>query len=124
MTGRPTRSGDIRHRIPGSSQLWPSLSAVLGTTAGASALALFLFSGVAEAQGRCGPRESITSVLEQKFSESRRFIASNSREVVEIWANPDTGTWTVTGTNTRGITCIFSAGQSHQFIAPEEGGDL
>jgi hypothetical protein len=79
----------------------------------------FLFSlpGVLLAQGICGPRESITSQLAEKYGEVLQSNGLNVERVMEVWANPATGTWTMTLTSTEGVMCIYGAGTAWQNMA-------
>ena len=63
----------------------------------------------------CGPRDEMISALTgEKWGE--RFIANGigQTEITEMWGNTETGTWTVTGTDANGRTCIRAAGQGFQ----------
>ena len=94
--------------------------------------ALFLLVGSflasqASAQGRnCAPHDTVVERLADSYGESRQVIAMNAdSSVLEVFASPDSGTWTITVTKAGGLTCIVAAGQHYQHVAealPETGG--
>jgi hypothetical protein len=62
----------------------------------------------------------VTGVLGDKFSEGRKAIGlvSGYKSVVELFVSVK-GTWTLTLTNTKGVTCIIGAGEAWQ-DAPQQ----
>lgn len=61
----------------------------------------------------CDTRLAIVKKLQSQFEESRQVIGSDKNGVVmELFANPNRGTWTILLTNKSGITCVVSAGQN------------
>ncbi|MBV1868438.1 MAG: hypothetical protein KUG69_11120 [Marinosulfonomonas sp.] len=61
----------------------------------------------------CGDRETLIDRLETQFSE--QLIAGglqSVQSVVEVWASPETGTFTVLVTNTQGISCVLTTGNN------------
>lgn len=75
------------------------------------------------AQGMiCGSREAVKDRLTNYFSETRvGFGMGSGGNVVEIWANLDTGSWTVTITTPNGMTCLIRSGQSFELLDPLNG---
>ena len=71
----------------------------------------------------CGLRDSVIQGLESKYSEQLTVGGlQNLREtqaVMEIWASPDTGTFTVLLTSANGISCIVAAGTDFFEVAPK-----
>ena len=79
----------------------------------AAALAVSLGVSAAHAQNiQCFPYEAIEERLVQNFGEQPqgRGIESRNGFMLTIWANPDTGTFTVTVTRPDDLTCIVSHG--------------
>lgn len=68
----------------------------------------------------CAPRETVLHHLSERFGEARQSIglASGDR-VVEMFASPETGTWTLTMTLPTGLTCIIGAGESFERVDEE-----
>lgn len=89
------------------------------------ALAVLASTG-ASAQGQmvCGKRDTIISQLEQKYGETRRSMGvQQGRGVVEIFASVETGSWTITVTDTRGTMCLMAAGEAFQAEQVAEAAD-
>lgn len=82
-------------------------------------MAMLLTAQMAPAQGRsCGPREAVIERLAAGYSESRQMMALNGQNaVLEVFASPDSGTWTITVTQPGGLTCIVAAGEHYQYVA-------
>lgn len=68
------------------------------------------------AQGNCAPREIVVERLKGSFGEGLAAGGLRSEsQVLEIWAAPETGTWTVLMTRADGITCVVASGTNwHQ----------
>lgn len=81
--------------------------------------ATILASGMATAQQRnCAPRDAVVERLASKYGESRQSIGLGSNNaLVEVFASDETGTWTITVTNTSGMTCLVAAGQAFEALA-------
>lgn len=59
----------------------------------------------------CAPRDKLIERLETGYGEALAAggLQSETR-VVEVYASPDTGTWTVLMTNAEGLACIMASG--------------
>lgn len=79
----------------------------------------------------CGPRAAVIERLatpvdglgddRQSYGEARQSIALGSNNVViENWANLETGTWTITGTLSNGLTCLIASGISYELTGGDE----
>jgi len=74
----------------------------------------------AVAQTQCGPTSGIYEALTNKHGETRAAAGIEpSGLLVELWANPETGTWTLFYTRPDGLSCAVSSGQGFQAYAPE-----
>jgi hypothetical protein len=75
----------------------------------------------------CGEREKIVAALAEKYQEPRQSIgiaANNS--VMEVFANTESGTWTIAVTLPNGLTCIVADGQAFESLneaLPPDGDD-
>ena len=82
---------------------------------------------LAQSVTNCGDRAHVVDRLAQRYGESRQALglgANNS--VVEVFASDDTGSWTITVTNTNCTTCLVASGQSFETLAealPAKGND-
>lgn len=84
--------------------------------------AMILATSHAFAQGaqNCGKRQPIVERLADRFGESRQSIGLGTQNrVIETFANPETGSWTITVTRPDGIMCLLASG--HAFEAVTEG---
>lgn len=78
----------------------------------ATVLALTLLAGPATAQV-CGPHGVITDHLGSHYGETRQSIAlAANNAVVEMFANLDTGSWTLLITVAGQRSCIAASGQA------------
>ena len=82
------------------------------------ALAPFVPAPDAEA-AQCGPRAAMTAALNQRYQESRQAIGlAGEVTVIELFVSAS-GTWTMTGTSARGLTCVIAAGEGWQAEKPK-----
>lgn len=73
------------------------------------------FAMPAAAQQQCGSRAAVLAHLASKYAEARQSIAvAANGVVVEVWANRDTGTWTITGSTAQGATCLIASGDAYE----------
>ena len=64
-----------------------------------------------QAQVACADRDDIVTRLEGNFHEVQLATGLQANGVlVEIWASPGTGTWTIFLTSPDGTSCITSSG--------------
>ena len=67
----------------------------------------------------CAPHDTVVEMLQTRYGEVRQAVALNSRnQVIEIFADPTTGSWTITATRPDGITCLIVAGEAYMPIPP------
>ena len=86
------------------------------------AAVLCLLATPAFSQAACGPRGLVVAKLIEEHQEAVVGRgASGGMYVFEVWRNPETGAWTITQTDVRGRTCVMTAGQSWEIVAPVEG---
>lgn len=79
---------------------------------------LALVSG-AKAQQNCGPAQDVLSVLKDQFGESIVGQGLSQGAIIQLWANDDTGTWTIVAVSPNGGACMLSAGSDFQHSAPK-----
>lgn len=77
--------------------------------------------------GNCAPREVVVEQLADRYGESRQSMGLGAdNAVVEVFASRETGTWTITITTPRGMTCLVASGQAFEALAealPAAGDD-
>lgn len=85
----------------------------------AFALAAISIAGAASAQ-TCAPRAAVLQHLSDNFGETRQSIGmAEQGRVVEVFANTDSGSWTITVTLPNGMTCLVAAGESFEVLAED-----
>lgn len=73
---------------------------------------------------QCGPYAVAKIALEQRYGETRAWLGRvNDEAVVEIVANPDTGSWTMMIVNPAGVACIVSSGDAWEASVPTPTGN-
>jgi len=84
---------------------------------------------IVEAQNlrHCAPRDEVVDRLAAKFGETRQSMGLGANNaVMEVFASPDSGSWTITVTMANGITCLVASGQAFEELAealPPKGDD-
>ena len=99
--------------------------ALAGSALFTAAMILAATTAKAEPAPRnCGPHAQVVERLAEGYGESPvgLGLASNGT-AVQVFANLDTGTWTITTTVPQGITCLVASGQSWTEIATLPAGD-
>ena len=70
--------------------------------------------GTASLAQSCAPRDDVVKKLEESYSEQLAFGGlqkqRGSQAVMEVWANRETGSYTVLVTQPNGIACIVAVG--------------
>ncbi|SLN29117.1 hypothetical protein ROA7450_01233 [Roseovarius albus] len=91
-------------------------------------VAMGLLSHPATAQNNCGQRDMVLDRLASKYRESRQSVGLGANNtMIEVFASDETGTWTITATNARGITCLLASGQAFETLTealPAIGNEL
>ena len=76
--------------------------------------------------GNCAKRDVVVDRLQAKFSEQlaagglQASRSTSTTTLVEVWASPETGTFTVMLTNPGGISCIVATGTDWFQQVPEK----
>lgn len=84
--------------------------------AGVTGLAL-CFAGPAMAQSArvCAPYPVVAERLAERYAEARvgRGLGADGR-LLEVWASPETGSWTVLLVAASGTACLVASGQGYE----------
>lgn len=71
----------------------------------------------AAAQGSCTAHADMVRHLAEGWGESRQAIALDSGSaMVEVYANADTGTWTLVVTQPGAPSCMVASGQAFEMV--------
>ncbi len=81
-------------------------------------VALILSVSAARAQGNCAARAIVLERLASKYGESRQSvgIAANNA-IVEVYANPESGSWSIIVTAQAGKSCLVASGRGYAALA-------
>lgn len=72
----------------------------------------------------CGPRERIVAQLTDRHGETRRAVGlQQNMQVMELYANDETGSWTIIVAMPTGVACLVSAGEEFHLSAPVAPGE-
>lgn len=89
--------------------------------------ALFVVPALAQVtvQMQCGDREKLIATLEGRYGEQKVGIGLDNRgPIVEVFANPETGTWTALLTPPDApLSCILAAGEGWDTLTLRPSGD-
>ncbi|MEM1238001.1 MAG: hypothetical protein AAGI10_13610 [Pseudomonadota bacterium] len=82
-------------------------------------VALVLTATSTRAQGaNCAARDTVVERLASKYGESRQSVGmAANQSLVEVYANEDSGSWTITVTLPNGTTCLVASGSSFEALA-------
>jgi hypothetical protein len=78
---------------------------------------LLLLSSTANAQ-ECYETQRLEQLLRDNYQESRQAIGlvNDNQGLIQVFVNPDTGTWTLVATGPNGVSCIAVAGDNWKAI--------
>lgn len=76
----------------------------------ATLTALMLTAAPAMAQIECAATTDVYNALIDKFGHERQSAGMAQGNIMEIWANEDTGSWVMLATGITGRTCIIAGG--------------
>lgn len=87
--------------------------ALIGAATFATAMVFTALTAEAQANGNCAPRATAAANLAERYQEtpSGRGLASDG-SAVEVFSNPETGSWSILVTMPNGISCMVASGQS------------
>lgn len=82
------------------------------------AFLLVLLPSLASAQQvSCNHRDAVAAYLKESWDEDRQVLALDATgAAVEIFASPETGTWTLTLTRPGGLTCLLASGHAWEWV--------
>ena len=90
--------------------------AIIGTS-------LALWTYPAQASDPCRPRDIVVERLASKYGEHARALGLvTNNGVVEVYANIESGSWTITVTTVTSLTCLIASGLS--FEGPNSAPDV
>lgn len=83
------------------------------------AFGLALAASAVQAQSmQCADHDVMVRHLAEGWGESRQSIALDAgNSMVELFASPETGTWTMTVTRPGGPTCMIASGHAFEMLS-------
>lgn len=76
---------------------------------------LILAATMASAAPQCGTRTLVLGQLTEKYGETLHGMGiANNNAVMEVYASPSSGSWTITVTLPDGRMCLVASGQGYQ----------
>lgn len=90
-------------------------------TVGIAALAAVI-AIPAVAQENCAAFPEVASALVAKYGEGIVGQGLYQGTILQMWANPETGTWTIVIVRPDGIACIPASGDNWEAVEPEPAG--
>ena len=69
------------------------------------------FGGGAVAQSTCGLHASMIMKLDMRYGETRLGIGKGRKNLFEMWANIETGSWTILEVFPSGMACVRAVGE-------------
>lgn len=85
--------------------------------------ALIAFGAPVFAQSNCASTKDVQEIMGGIYGEEKYASALSGRGyLVEVWANNETGTWTIIATSPEGISCVMDQGEG--FAREELPGQL
>ena len=78
---------------------------------------LLTAQGLRAQDAQCAERSLIVERLAEEYGESRQSLGlTGSGQLLEVFASPETGTWTITVTTANGLACLVAAGEAFRRI--------
>ena len=88
---------------------------ILALSLGVGAMLLIAQQLNAQDRRNCADRAQVVARLAELYGEARQSIGlAANNQVVEVFASPETGSWTITVTLPSGLTCLVAAGGSFE----------
>jgi hypothetical protein len=75
---------------------------------------------IAHGAPQCDSREAATTLLADRYGETRRSVGIAGEEaVMELFASDATGTWSITMTLPDGRMCLMASGSNYETVTEE-----
>lgn len=75
---------------------------------------------IAHGAPQCDSRDAVTSLLADRYGETRRSVGiAGQAAVMELFASDATGTWSITMTLPDGRMCLMASGSNYETVTEE-----
>ncbi|MFN3280327.1 MAG: hypothetical protein ACK40I_01445 [Tabrizicola sp.] len=79
--------------------------------------AMLAATDIAQGAPQCDSREAVTSLLADRYGETRRSVGiAGQAAVMELYASDETGTWSITMTLPDGRMCLMASGSDYEAV--------
>ncbi len=69
----------------------------------------------------CAPHDKVAEALQAQYGEAAHAMGlAQDNTVMELYAAPQTGTWTLTATLPNGLTCLVATGKAFEEVKPTQ----
>ena len=74
--------------------------------------------GAHTADARCGLAEVMKTALVSQYGEAKAATGMvGQHQLMELWANPRSGSWTVMLTSPQGVSCVVAMGNEFEAVS-------
>ena len=81
---------------------------------------VILATQIAFAAPQCDTRDRVTTLLADRYDETRRAVGlAGDAAVMELYASDATGTWTITVTLPEGQMCLMASGAGYEAVTED-----
>lgn len=87
-------------------------------------LALLLCFGIliadaaaAQTGANCAQRDQVVAQLTKNHGETRQAVGLSAGQIIELYANNETGSWSIIATRATGLSCLVAAGRAFEATA-------
>ena len=75
---------------------------------------------IAHSAPQCDSRETVTTLLANRYGETRRALGiADGSAVIELYAADTTGTWSITMTLPDGRMCLMASGSNYEPVTED-----
>lgn len=72
----------------------------------------------------CAPESQIRTTLQEKYGETVQIQGVGNNHLLQVYANTETGTWTIVVTSPDKRACVSASGQNYQAVSDVLGPNL
>ena len=82
--------------------------------------AMLAAAQIAHSAPQCDSRETVTTLLADRYGETRRALGiAGQAAVMELFAADSTGTWSITVTLPDGRMCLMASGSNYEVVTED-----
>lgn len=86
---------------------------------------IFTMDAAAASPANCSTHDALVEQLNERYGESRQSTGVTANgHIIEIFAHPETGTWTILLALPNGTSCLVSSGNAYKYLNEPAGKDV